>query len=404
MSQHIPLTLRGAALVQPMGVRREALHLAEGRIVAQPALGAETLDLRGYLVYPALVNAHDHLHLNAIPPLPDQPPFANSYDWMSAFQPWFQVPAVKAALRVPLATRFWQGGLKNLLCGATTVAHHDPWDATLDQVDFPVRLLKQFGWSHSLGLAPGAWNDDERPTALSPYGPPVPESYHATPHDQPWIIHLAEGTDRVAARELQRLIALGCLGSNSVLVHGVGLSNDDLSHVIERGASVVWCPASNGRILGRTLVPRRLFDAGRLALGSDSRISGAYDLLDELRAAAEAPESDLTPRELLRLATSDSAHVLRMNDVGSLEAGMRAVLLVAPDNGGDPYEQFLALRRSDLAAIFRDGQLAIADATLSEWFAQSEIETVVMRVDAQPKLIDRRFAHHDALTLEGLKA
>jgi cytosine/adenosine deaminase-related metal-dependent hydrolase len=156
------------------------------------------------------------------------------------------------------------------------------------------------------------------------------------------------------------------------------------------------------RILGHTLAPRRLFDAGRLALGSDSRISGAHDLLDELRVAAN--ESDLTPKELLRLATSDSARVLRMHDVGGLEVGMCADLIVVPDKGGDPYEQFLTLRRSDLAAVFRDGQLAIADATLGEWFAQSESETIAIDLDTQPKLIDKRFAQPDALSLEGLMA
>src|SRR5262249_41594835 len=140
---------------------------------------------------------------------------------------------------------------------------------------------------------------------LPRYGPPVVMSFAATPEQRPWIVHLAEGTDAVAAAELSRLDALGCLAANTVLVHGAGLSVADVERVVAGGAAVVWCPSSNLGMLGRTLNPRRLFDAGRLALGSDSRLTGARDMLDELRVAAA--HSDLAPRELLRLATSDAS-------------------------------------------------------------------------------------------------
>jgi cytosine/adenosine deaminase-related metal-dependent hydrolase len=73
----------------------------------------------------------------------------------------------------------------------------------------------------------------------------------------------------------------------------VGLDEEDTERLLSLGAGLVWCPTSNLKILGRTLDPRRRVDAGRLALGTDSRLSGSRDLLDELRAARDA--SDLTP-------------------------------------------------------------------------------------------------------------
>src|SRR3546814_13210957 len=99
--------------------------------------------------------------------------------------------------------------LKNLLAGTTCVAHHDPWHAALDESNFPVGLLRDFGWSYALG-----WPD---------YGPPVPQSFAATPADRPWLIHLAEGTDATAQAALARLDAMGCLAAKSVLGHGDGL-------------------------------------------------------------------------------------------------------------------------------------------------------------------------------------
>src|SRR5439155_14671578 len=133
---------------------------------------------------------------------------------------------------------------------------------------------------------------------------------------------LAEGTDAISAAELSWLDQLGCLADNTVLVHGAGLTAADIERVIARDAAVIWCPSSNLSMLGRTLDPRRLFDAGRLALGSDSRLSGARDLLDELQVAAA--HSDLTPRELLRLVSSAARGILRLPEVGGLDAGQRA--------------------------------------------------------------------------------
>jgi cytosine/adenosine deaminase-related metal-dependent hydrolase len=402
------ITLRRATIVLPDEIRRSPLYLAGGR-VAEAGGGAWELDLKDHLVFPGLINAHDHLHLNNIPPLPQRAPFPNSYAWIAAFQPHFGDPDVAAALAVAKELRYWQGGLKNLLGGATTVAHHDPWHAALDDCVFPVGLLRDFGWSHSLGL--GMQNEKLKMQnetshfafsnlhfALPSYGPPVVASFAATPASRPWIIHLAEGTDGVATAELALLDALGCLAANTVLVHGAGLTAADVARVIDCGAAVVWCPSSNLSMLGRTLDPRRLFDAGRLALGSDSRLTGAPDLLDELRVAAA--QSHLRPRELLRLATADARRVLRMPDIGGLDAGQQADMLILRDPGGDPYQALIDIRRRDIRAVVRGGTPAIADPDFEGWFAACGLEAAPVTLDGRPKLLARALARPDVIALE----
>jgi cytosine/adenosine deaminase-related metal-dependent hydrolase len=404
---HARITLHNATLVLPAGVERARLHIAGGRIAAHASPGAWALDLRDHLIFPGLVNAHDHLHLNNVPPLPQQAPFPNSYAWIAAFERYFDDPAVAAAVAVPKATRFWQGGLKNLLAGVTTVAHHDSWHPALDDPAFPLRVLRDFGWSHSLGLGLEARDlgleAHGKPQAASRkplprYGPPVVASFRATPPERPWIIHLAEGTDAIAAAELALLDGLGCLGANTVLVHGAGLSAADMELTIVRGAAVVWCPASNIALLGRTLDPRRLAGAGRLALGSDSRQSGARDLLDELRVAAA--QSDLDPHALLRLATTGAAGVLRLPDAGALLPGYPADLLIIRDQGGDPYAQLVDITRKSIRAVVRGGRPVIADPDLAEWFAMCDVEAAEATLDGQPKLIARTLARAEAVALE----
>lgn len=403
------VSLRGALLMQADGPARAPLHMAGDRIVAAPMENAPAIDLAGHLIFPGLINAHDHLQRNAIPPMRSGGPFPNSYAWAEGFGAHFRDPEVAAAVALPAAIRAWQGGLKNLLAGATTVAHHDPWDAAFDDPNFPVRLLRRFGWSHSLGQAP----HDGLPGKLfdrlagllgaaAPFGPPVVEGFRATPAGAPFMIHLAEGTDAIARGELARLEALGCLAANTVIVHGVGLSRDDVDRILARGAGVVWCPSSNLALLGATLAPRRLFEAGRLALGTDSRLSGARDLLDELGGAAARGE--LSPAELLRLATVDAARLLAMPEVGGLAPGQRADAVIVKDDGRDDFRNLAArltsCRRADLRAVLRDGRPAIADPDLAGWFDAAGVEAVSVTLDGRPKLLARAFARQGAIAIE----
>ena len=374
--------LHGACLVTHQQVQRADLHMAAGRFTDRPADQTDwRLDLAGHLIYPGFVNGHDHLPLNSVPALPQHGVFANSYAWAQAFQRHFGDAAVAAALAVDPATRFLHGALKNVVAGATTVAHHDPLPPELEDGDFPVRLLRDFGWSHSLGL--GAADPDNAKVAR--YGPPVLPSFASTPSDWPWMVHLAEGTDAEAKAELTRLEALGCLAANTVLIHGVGLTDAQLQRVIQVGAGVVWCPSSNLQLLGATLDPRRLFTAGRLALGTDSRLTGTRDLLAELRVAAA--HSDLAPRELLQLVTGMGAAVLRKDGVGGFACGQAADLVLVRDHGDDPYRQLLQIERSDLRAVVRDGRPMIADPDFAGWFSALGIDVIKIKLDDRPKLL-----------------
>jgi cytosine/adenosine deaminase-related metal-dependent hydrolase len=365
-SSHVPLPIRA------------------GRIGASLAARAYRVDLRDHLIFPGLINAHEHLHVNTVPPLKAGVPFPNSYAWIAAFQAHFEEPAVIAALQAPKELRLQHGALKNLLAGTTCVVHHDPWHPALDATNFPVALLRDYGWSYALGW-PG-------------YGPPVQQSFAATPTDRPWLIHLAEGTDATAQSELAQLEQLGCLAANSVLVHGVGLRERDIDRVIASGAAVVWCPSSNHALLGRSLDPRRLCAAGRLALGSDSRLSGARDLLEEMRGIAARRE--LNPRQLLGLVTTQAARILRLHGSGSLASGAPADLVIVEDRGGDERCGLVGIERSQIRAVARNGVPRIADPDFAEWFAVAGMEAVPVTLDGKPKLLAKPLAEPALVALE----
>jgi hypothetical protein len=378
------VSLCRAISIAPEGTSRAPLPIRGGRIGSSLAARAYRVDLRDHLIFPGLINAHEHLHLNTVPPLETGAPFPNSYAWIEAFQAHFEEPAVIAALQVPKGLRLWHGALKNLLAGTTCVAHHDPWHTALDATDFPIALLRDYGWSYALGW-PG-------------YGPPVQESFAATPADQPWMIHLAEGTDATAQVELSQLDRLGCLAANSVLIHGVGLSEQDIDRVIASDAAVVWCPTSNRALLGQSLDPRRLCAAGRLALGSDSRLSGARDLLDEMCGIVDRDE--LSAAQLLELVTIQAARILRLSARGTLAPGARADLVIVEDRSDDQVRSLVGIERSQIRAVVRDGVPRIADPDFAEWFAATGMETVPVTLDGKPKLLARPLADPALIALE----
>lgn len=377
-------TIEGGLTMLPAGVSRAALHLQGGRVAASAGGAAFRVDARGHRIFPGLINGHEHLQVNAVPALRSGAPFANSYAWIDAFQQHFQDAEVVAALQVPKDIRLRHGALKNLLAGTTFVVHHDPWHPVLDADDFPVTLLRDHGWSYAL----------DGPD----FGPPVRESYLGTPAGQPWMIHLAEGTDAVAAAELAQLDALGCLGSNTVLIHGVGLSEADIDRVIARKAAVVWCPGSNRALLGRTLDPRRLHDAGCLALGSDSRLSGRRDLLDELSDAAT--HGELSHTQLLSLVTTEAARLFRLGLRGGLAAGAPADLVIVRDREGLAADSLVGLARSEIRAVVRDGVPRIADPDFAEWFVAAGVDAVPVQLDGHPKLMARSLVDTSVFALE----
>lgn len=352
-----------------------------------PARGDVVIDLDGAVVLPGLVNGHDHLELNHYGRVGDLGPYRNASEWIDEIRPRLRTdPVILAGRAHPLASRLFIGELKNLLSGATTVVHHNPRYAELNGT-YPVRILRRYGWAHSFALerAPAG--------ARGEAGGDVRERYCRTPPDVPFVLHLAEGVDRAASAELERLDHLGCLGDNSVLVHGVAVDPSGWQRILDRGASLVWCPVSNGFLFGQTIPARAFLDASadawrHLTIGTDSRLTGSRDLLDELRAAAGIGAA--RPAELLRMVTTAAAHIFGLPDAGVLAPGVSADLLVVPPIADDPAEALLHATRRDVALVAIGGRPMIAAPGFSSVFRARRVASRPIRLDGVEKLGDAR--------------
>jgi cytosine/adenosine deaminase-related metal-dependent hydrolase len=348
-----------------------SLRVVGDRIAAidtLPARGDRVIDLRGERLLPGLINAHDHLQFNNFPRTRFRNAHQNVGEWIADITARKDADStLVGAESLDTESRLLAGGLKNLLSGVTTVAHHDALHPLFDDAVFPVQVLRNYRWTHSLGLS------GERE---------VVDSHRATPKTWVWIMHAGEGVDAAAAAEFDRLESLGVLDFRSLLVHSLAFDADRLARLAARGAAAVWCPSSNLFLFGRTLDPHALLAAGRLALGCDSRISGARDLLEEIRIARAS--STLTDDALERLVTSDNARLLRVTDRGELAAGRRADLLVVPAQC-----RLADLERSQVRMVMVGGRMLYGDAALTEGL-DARVDCVPVTVDGRDKLLGRR--------------
>ncbi len=327
------------------------------------------IDLQGDLVLPGLINTHDHLELNNFPRLKWRERYENVSDWIADFQPRFKTDATLiAGMSIPLEDRLLIGGIKNLLSGVTTVCHHNPLHAVLRR-DFPVRIVTRFRYSHSLLLD----------------GDSVRRVLDKTPQDWPWIIHAAEGTDGEAQKELDRLLRLDCITPNTILVHAVGLGPDAREQLRRRGAAIIWCPSSNHFLLGATADVAGLAAAGRVALGTDSRLSGGRDLLSEMGIAAASKQVDA--QSILRMVTVDAARILRLPDAGVLRKEAFADLMVLPGRRSNPFEDVLEADRSGIRLVLMGGKAQVADIDLSPVFAATQVKSAEVCLDGRRKLM-----------------
>jgi cytosine/adenosine deaminase-related metal-dependent hydrolase len=247
--------LRTAGL--EIGVERERVVETRGHFDLTIELGSGELR-------PGLVNAHDHLHRNHFPRI-GRPPYRDSYEWGRDIHEK-DAGVIARARAIGRGDALLFGALKNLLSGVTTVVHHDAWEQAFEQ-GFPLRVIR-VRTVHSLGT--------ERSLAV--------QQREADDRTLPMCIHLAEGVTPAMADEVREADRLGLLDDRLIAVHLVGVDAEGIDLLARRGVRVVWCPTSNEFLFGRT-VPPALLSKLDVSIGSDSMLTGAGTLLDDLRFA-----------------------------------------------------------------------------------------------------------------------
>jgi cytosine/adenosine deaminase-related metal-dependent hydrolase len=363
------LTLGGGRWWKGGSLDPVTLFVERGLVAAEGGTdGRKEARLGGRVILPGLVNAHDHLDFSVFPAL-GRPPYANAYDWIADVESGPANAAVTAALTVPLPDRLFLGGLRNLLAGVTAVAHHNPYHRALGRPDFPVRVLERYHFAHSPGLTPA-----------------LRRTYRTTDRRIPWMVHAAEGTDARSRAELELLAEANVLRQNTIVVHGIGLGEEEARRMAAARACLAWCPEANRRVYGAAAQIAAMRAAGvRIGLGSDSPAAGVRDPLSNL-AAARA-EGVFTDAELVDLATRGSAEVARL-PLGGTEAGQPADFLVV-----DSVEALLAGDRRAIALMMVRGRALYGEPALLDALG---VKSRPLTVDGATRALEASLAERAA--------
>nr|WP_281376731.1 methyltransferase domain-containing protein [Edaphobacter lichenicola] len=305
---------------------------------------SETIDLSNYLLLPGLINAHDHLEFSLFPNL-GTGPYLNSIEWAREIHRTY-ASVIACHRKVPKPTRLVWGAIRNLLCGVTTVCHHNPLSRELVAADFPVRVLSRFGWAHSITMDPNLLHNFD----------------HTPPH-LPFLLHAAEGLDAKSAQEIFDLDRLAVLDERTVLVHGLALNKKAVSLINQRRSALVVCPTSNQFLFSSAPSATLIKSLNAVVLGSDSPLTSAGDLLDEISFARR--EIGLDDQSLFEMVTTRSASVLRLrNGEGRLRPGSVADVIAVRDKGLTPAQTVSQLTFDQIELVILGGRIQLASDAL----------------------------------------
>src|SRR5207244_13399817 len=189
-------------------------------------------------------------------------------------------------------------------------------------------------------------------------------------------VQAARGAGRPAARDRD----------HPVISHGTALNRDELGQIKDAGAKLVWSPQSNLRLYQQTTSIKDVMELKiPWALGADWLPSGSRSLLDEMRVARhEMAQAGLSSdaRTLVQTVTRSAAGIAALGDqLGLIETGRPADLLVLERHDGDPWESVLAADPSWIDLVTIQGDLAYGR---QDWIQQIGDKEAVGQAELVP--------------------
>src|SRR5207248_1751527 len=148
-----------------------------------------------------------------------------------------------------------------------------------------------------------------------------------------------------------------------VLVHGLALNPKAVALLNRRRTALVICPTSNQFLFHSAPSSTLIKSLNTVVLGSDSPLTAAGDLLDEINFARN--EIGLTPNSLYEMVTARPANVLRLrNGEGHIRPSVVADLIAVRDKALTPAETLAQLTFDQVELVVLSGRVQLASPSV----------------------------------------
>lgn len=340
--------------------------------------GVTVTDTKGF-IYPGLIDLHNHLTWNAHPRWSAGSLTRARYEWQATDSYAARLSGPQSKVRSVGAScdleRFAE--VKALVWGATSV--------TGSLFDTCTK-----GMVRNLDYYSGFFGTDVNKEPLQYRIFPLElraadeqSVRDALAANKPVVVHLCEGTDASAARELRMARAHGFLTKGFVIIHGVPLTENDFSDLGKNNVGFVWSPRSNIELYGKTANVAAAKKYVTMAIAPDWSPSGSSGMLDEMRYAAiwndqQFPAPPFTGKELVQMATSNAAAIARLDGkTGKLAKGLAADYVIVRRGTRDPYQSLIYAAHEDMLAVAVAGRPLYGDETTMKSISpSSRLETI----------------------------
>ena len=365
----------------------------------------QTIDARGKVVLPGLVNTHGHIPMTLFRGIADD---LNLQDWLTKFI----FPAEAKNVTREFVVAGTQLGLAEMIRGGITT-YADMYyfeDAIAEEtkragvrgvlgetvIDFPVADNKT--WAEAMAYTERflkRWKGDSLITAaVAPHAPYTVSTEHlnevralAERLDSPILTHLAEApteTEFMAktynSRPTMYLERINFLSPRLLAAHVVHVNDEEIAILKRREVGVAHCPQSNMKLASGTAPIPAMLKAGlRLGLGTDGAASNHdLSLWEEIDSAAKLHKlisgdpTAVPAQDVLAMATIGGARALHMEkEIGSLGAGKRADVIMVDLNAAHltPIYNYLshlvyAVKASDVSDTIVNGRVLMRNRRL----------------------------------------
>ncbi len=335
-------------------------------------------DLGNKIIFPGLINAHDHLLGNYYPRV-GSGPYLNWLPWDNDLK---SSPVYTERSKIPPKIIYELGSYRNLFSGTTTVSDHIPHFVNEPYIKMlPIRILTNYTLAHECSKYDLRWGD----------GIEI-EYKKAIKNNYSFITHVEEGYDKEAEEGIDVLLKNNALGEYSVLVHAISLSDKDIQEVSKHKSNLIWCPNSNMFMFNRTGdVKKWLSNKINVSIGTDSPMSGGLNLLDEMHFGKKIFKNiykqDIDDRTLVNMVTCNPAKAFRMeNSIGSIRKGALADLLVLDGNVKKPYVSLINGKLEDVSLVFFEGMPLYGDKEYKDIFKKFNVKTSKFKIRGKEKL------------------